>query len=152
MVSLEMQHRFRPSQGNSVKSFGQKETSIAQKQNWFFTVIQLYPRIFRSWMHFFTEELFLRGQASNQYICPTAEHWYDVQVSGMHIQKYVGVVTFMSIYRYPSVANYWGRCLFEHILQTSKQLQICRKYLHFIDTKQKRWEAEYDQLYKIRSV
>lgn len=62
----------------------------------------------------------------------------------------------MSVYRYPSLEEYWGEHAFETIRTdiTSKRFYEIRKYIRFNDfsTMKDRTHPEHDILFKIRPV
>lgn len=80
----------------------------------------------------------------------------DFTVSSVDIKKYVGILIYMSIYRYPSLETYWGQHTFEAIRVTmsSKRFYEIRRYLCLNDATymKKKGEEGYDPLFKIRPV
>lgn len=72
------------------------------------------------------------------------------------IRKYIGILMFMSVYRYPNVRSFWGRHSFELIrnAMTVNRFEEIRSHIHFADSSKRpsRDDAEYDILYLIRPV
>lgn len=110
---------------------------------------------YQCFSYFFTKELLdqIAGQ-TNLYARQADIKTFTV--SSTDIRKYIGILIFMSIYRYPNAAEYWGRYSFEPIrlAMPSKRFYMIRKYLHFNDNSKqiKRGEPGFDPLYKIRPL
>lgn len=76
------------------------------------------------------------------------------KVDHIELRKFLGVLIFMSVYRYPNVRSYWGRHALEEIRETMTVLRFeeIRRYIHFCDNTAapEKENPEYDNLYKIR--
>lgn len=71
-------------------------------------------------------------------------------------RKYLGIIIFMSVYRYPNTRSYWGKFGFGPIRETMpvNKFEKFRKILHFNDNS-KHLPAEHpdhDKLHKLRPV
>lgn len=77
--------------------------------------------------------------------------------NNVEIRKFIGILIFMSVYRYPSVRSYWGQHGFQPIIDAMQQKtfeSICQ-HLHFADSSnmvQDRSHPDYDMLYKVRPL
>lgn len=72
------------------------------------------------------------------------------------IRKFVGILLYMSVYRYPNVRSYWGKHSFEPIRQAMPMLRFesIRRYLHYNDNSVavERGNPGYDPLHKVRPL
>lgn len=72
------------------------------------------------------------------------------------LRQFIGILIFMSVYRYPNVRSYWARHSFEGIRQTMPVLRFeqIRRHLHFNDnsTMIGKDRPEYDKLHKVRPL
>lgn len=107
---------------------------------------------YQCFSHFFTPEFIGNiAEQTNLYA-----RQYDIRTTfvtnAAEIRKYIGILTFMSIYRYPNAAEYWGRYAFEPIrtAMTSKRFFMIRKYLHFNDNSKEKKQG--DPLYKVQPL
>ncbi|OWR52641.1 hypothetical protein KGM_202606 [Danaus plexippus plexippus] len=59
----------------------------------------------------------------------------NFSVQSVDLRKFVGILLYMSVYRYPNVRSYWGNNSFEAIRQTMPVLRFeaIRRYLHYND-------------------
>lgn len=76
--------------------------------------------------------------------------------NGIELRKFIGILFFMSVYRYPNVRSYWGKHSFEAVRQamTCRRFEEMRKFLHFNDNAGAvaRGAHGYDALYKLRPL
>lgn len=72
------------------------------------------------------------------------------------IRHYIGILMYMSLYRYPKLESYWGKNAFPMIQNTMpvKKFMTIKKYLSFQDESQriKRGQPGYDPLFRIRGL
>lgn len=72
------------------------------------------------------------------------------------IRQFIGIMMFMSVYRYPNVRSYWGRHSFEPIrnAMTRMRFEQIRQFLHFNDnsTMVHKGQPGYDKLHRIRPL
>lgn len=80
----------------------------------------------------------------------------EFSVNVLDLKKYIGILFFMSVYRYPNVRSYWSRYVFQpiHSSMTVNRFEEIRRYMHFSDNQQlpPSDSPDYDVLYKIRPV
>lgn len=78
------------------------------------------------------------------------------EVNIMDLKKYIAILIFMSVYKYPNVRSYWGRHSFSPIqsAMTLRRFEEIRKYVHYADstTMKTKDHPHYDALHKIRPV
>lgn len=71
------------------------------------------------------------------------------------IQQYIGILMYMSIYRYPSIENYWSRHAFGPISNTmpKRKFDEIKRYLCFQDESQRKKKGEpgYDPIFRVRA-
>lgn len=72
------------------------------------------------------------------------------------IRRFIGILFFMSVYRYPSVRSFWGRHAFGPISRTLtlRRFEEIRKFLHFNDDSEAitRDQPGHDKVHKLRPV
>lgn len=72
------------------------------------------------------------------------------------IRKYIGILFYMSVFRYPNVRSYWGEYAFQMIQDTMSRnrFDLIRSNLHFNDNDKlpDKNAPDYDRLYKIRPI
>lgn len=111
---------------------------------------------FQCFTYFFTDELFAIISRETNLHARQMDIQTKFTITPVQIRQYVGILVYMSLYRYPSVEKYWGRNAFQAVksAMTSKQFYTIRKYLRFnnIELMKKRIEEGYDPLFKIRPV
>ena len=77
------------------------------------------------------------------------------QTSPQERQNYVGIMIYMSLYRYPNVREYWGENSFEPIRQamSRNRFEEIRRYLHFNGNSKvvAKHHPEYDAAFKVTS-
>lgn len=77
-------------------------------------------------------------------------------VTNIEIRQYVGILLYMSLYRYPNTEEYWGLYSFESIrtTMTSKRFEAIKKHLRFNDFSKmrKKQHPDHDPLFKIRPI
>lgn len=105
---------------------------------------------------------FLTSEIVNLIIAETnrAAHQENINttfsVSETDIHKFIGILLYMSLYRYPNMESYWSKNAFEPIRSTMscRQFENIKRYLSFADEKQrfKRGADGYDPLYRVRSI
>lgn len=61
------------------------------------------------------------------------------RTSSDEIHRYIGILMFMSVYRYPNLESYWGRNAFHPIQNTMpvKRFMAIKKHLSFQDETQR---------------
>ncbi|XP_045505807.1 piggyBac transposable element-derived protein 3-like [Colias croceus] len=106
--------------------------------------------------YFFTNE-FLESivQESNLYATqqqPNRLETYTVE----DLRKYLGIITFMSVYHYPNIRSYWGKFGFGPIRDTMpvNKFEKIRRVLHFNDNSKHLPvdHPDHDKLHKLRPV
>lgn len=72
------------------------------------------------------------------------------------IQTYMGILFYMSIYKYPNVREYWAENSFEPIRRamTRNRFEEIRRYLHFNDNTKmlQKGHPQFDPLFKVRPI
>lgn len=72
------------------------------------------------------------------------------------IYKYIGILLYMSIYKYPNIESYWGKNAFPAIQKTMpvKSIMAIKQFLSFRDERerQQRDTPGFDPLFRIRKV
>ncbi|XP_047124186.2 piggyBac transposable element-derived protein 1-like [Hydra vulgaris] len=72
------------------------------------------------------------------------------------IQKYVGILFYMSIYRYPNTREYWGENSFEPVRKTmtKNRFEELHRYLHFNDSTKMpaQGDSNFDPIFKMRPI
>lgn len=80
----------------------------------------------------------------------------DFNINLIDLKKYIGILMFMSVYRYPNVRSYWSRYQFDAIMSTMtvNEFEAIRSKIHFADDSNipSKDDPEYDVLHKIRPV
>lgn len=80
----------------------------------------------------------------------------NFEVSVIEMKKYIGILIFMSVFKYPNVRSYWGRYGFDPIRSTMtvNRFEEIRRYIHFADASKmpSKDDPEYDVLFKMRPV
>ena len=111
---------------------------------------------FQCFTHFFTKEFIENISEQTNLYARQQDIETTFTTTAAEIRKYIGILIFMSIYRYPNAAEYWGRYSFEPVrtAMTSKRFYLIRKYLHFNDKskEKKRDEPGFDPLYKVQPL
>lgn len=78
------------------------------------------------------------------------------KTSAVEIRHYIGIMMYMSLYRYPNLDTYWGKNAFGAIQKCMpfKRFLAIKKYLSFQDESQRKrkGEAGYDPLFRIRTL
>lgn len=78
------------------------------------------------------------------------------EVNVIELKKYIGILVYMSVYKYPNVRSYWGRHTFTpiHYTMTVNRFEDIRRNLHFADNQKmlEKGQPDYDMLYKIRPI
>lgn len=74
----------------------------------------------------------------------------------LEIKQYIGILIFMSVYRYPSVRSYWSEYAFQMIQNTMSRnrFEQIRSNIHFNDNSNiaPKNSPDHDPLYKIRPI
>lgn len=77
-------------------------------------------------------------------------------VDMIELKKYIGILVFMSVYKYPNERSYWGRYGFDLIrsAMTVNRFEEISRYIHFADGSKvpKKGSSDYDALHKFRPV
>ena len=72
------------------------------------------------------------------------------------LRQFIGILIYMSVFRYPSVRSYWARYSFQPIIKTMtcKRFEEIRKNIHFNDNTRiaEKNTPSHDRLYKIRPI
>ncbi|XP_067616603.1 piggyBac transposable element-derived protein 1-like [Eurosta solidaginis] len=106
--------------------------------------------------YFFTDELFELIYMETNRAAITENVNTSFKVDKYEIRRYIGVLTFMSIFRYPNTESYWSEYGFKNIpnCMSKNKFEQIRKYLSFNDESQrvKKGCAGYDPLFRIRKV
>lgn len=80
----------------------------------------------------------------------------NFEIDMIELKKFIGILIFMSVYKYPNVRSYWGRYGFDAIQSTMtvNRFEEIRKHIHFADSSKipERGDPDYDMLYKIRPI
>lgn len=106
--------------------------------------------------YFFNDKLFLYlSEQSNLYARQTNVET-KFTVDPIEMRKFIGILIFMSVYKYPNVRSYWGKHSFEAIrgTMTVNRFEEIRRYLHFNDNSKAvdRGQPNYDRLFKVRPL
>lgn len=77
--------------------------------------------------------------------------------SAPEIRKFVGILLYMSVYKYPNTREYWAENSFEHIRQTMtrNRFEEIRRFLHFNNNDEipsKKDDPRFDAIYKVRPI
>lgn len=111
---------------------------------------------FRCFNYFFNDDLQNEIVYQSNLYAKQQDVSTKFTLTSCDLKKYIGILIYMSVYRYSSVESYWSKHSFESVrnAMTFKQLFSIRKYLHFNDTNKmkKPQEAGFDELYKIRPL
>lgn len=106
--------------------------------------------------YFFTDEIFEKIAQETNLKAHQANIATTFLVTAADIRKYVGILIYMSVYKYPSIARYWGEHAFVAIRDTMprNRFEEIRQYLCFNDetNMKKKGEEGYDPLFKIRPL
>lgn len=91
---------------------------------------------------------------SAEYASASAEP--EIVTSIQDIRQFIGVLMYMSVYRYPNLESYWGKHPFRPVADTmvrSKFTSI-KQYMSFQDEAQRKKKGEpgYDPLFRIRNL
>lgn len=107
-------------------------------------------------MYFFTEKLVEEIAVQSNLYARQRNIQSKFSVSPDEIKKFMGILVFMSVYRYPNIRSYWGKHSFEDIRETMTRriFDEIRSNLHFRDTSSvpKKGESGYDVLYRVRPL
>jgi len=72
------------------------------------------------------------------------------------IRRYIGILVFMSIFRYPNIEAHWGEYGFRNIpdCMSKNRFEQIKKYLSFNDESKRvrKGQAGYDPIFRIRKV
>lgn len=87
-----------------------------------------------------------------------APHNVDINTkfttTGEEINRFIGILIYMSVYNYPNLESYWGKNAFQPIAKTlaKGKFMAIKQYLTFRDesTRVKKGEPGYDALFRIR--
>lgn len=76
--------------------------------------------------------------------------------NNVEMRQFIGILFFMSVYRYPSIRSYWSEFSFQIIQNTMSRNRFdqIRSNLHFNDNNElpAKTSNEYDPLYKVRPL
>lgn len=76
--------------------------------------------------------------------------------TGLEIRRYLGMLTYMSVFRYPNLRSYWGEYAFLgiHNTMSRNRFEEIRRFLHFNDNSAlpSKSSEKYDRLYKARPI
>ncbi|XP_036347237.1 piggyBac transposable element-derived protein 4-like [Rhagoletis pomonella] len=79
---------------------------------------------------------------------------FKVTVEDMH--NYIGILMYMSLYRYPNLKSYWGKNSFAPVknCMTRSKFESIKKYFSLRDESKriKKGECGYDPLYRSRTL
>lgn len=89
--------------------------------------------------------------------CATEENINTAfSTNATELRHYIGIILYMSVYRYANLESYWGKNAFLPIQKCmpSKRFFTIRKYLSFQDESQRKKKGEpgYDPLFRIRTL
>lgn len=77
-------------------------------------------------------------------------------VSVDDLYHYIGILIYMSIYRYPNLESYWGRNAFTPISRTMtfKRFEAIKRFLSFRDENERvrKGNRGYDPLFRMRKL
>lgn len=77
-------------------------------------------------------------------------------LDSVQIRRYIGILLFMSIFRYPTIPSHWGPFAFRQIpdCMSLKKFERIKKYLCFSNAAEriKKGQPGYDPLFRIRKV
>lgn len=111
---------------------------------------------FELFSYFFDDELVaMISEETNRsalYTNPETEFATSIQ----DIRQFIGILMYMSVYRYPNIESYWGRHAFGPIANTMprNRFMAIKQYMSFQDEaeRKKKGEPGYDPLFRIRNV
>lgn len=107
-------------------------------------------------MYFFTEKLVTEITSQTNLYARQKNVATKFTVSPDEIKKFMGILIYMSVFRYPNIRSYWGKYSFEEIRDAMHRHRFdeIRSNLHFRDTSNVpgRGENEYDALYRVRPL
>lgn len=130
---------------NSLKYLGKGITSLPQDIKTMITPLEIFN-------YFFTDEVVqVIVDETNRAATGTG-----FETSVIEIRRFIGVLMYMSVYRYPNLRSYWGKNAFTPIQTTmpiNKFKQITQ-FLSFQDESQRQNKGQpgYDPLFRIRNV
>lgn len=80
----------------------------------------------------------------------------EFETNCAEIRNFIGILMYMSIYRYPNLESYWGKNAFTPIQDTMpvRRFMLIKQYFSFQDESHriKKGEPGYDPLFRIRSL
>lgn len=111
---------------------------------------------FECFKYFADEDLFQQIANETNLYARQTDISTKFTTSAREIQKYVGILFYMSIYRYPNTREYWAENSFEPIREamTRNRFEEIRRYLHFSDNTKvlTRDDPQFDPVFKVRPI
>lgn len=106
--------------------------------------------------YFFTEDLLelISMETQRAAIAENVNTQFKIDKYG--ISRYIGILIFMSVFRYPNIEDHWSEFGFRHIPESmsKNRFEQIKKYLSFNDESNriKKGEIGYDPIFRIRKV
>lgn len=111
---------------------------------------------FEIFKHFFTKQIVDMIVLETNRAAQTENISTTFKTDSDEIHHYIGILMYMSIYRYPNLESYWGKNAFPPIQTTMpvKKFMAIKKYLSFQDESQRirKGQPGYDPLFRIREL
>lgn len=80
----------------------------------------------------------------------------NFKIDAVDVYKYIGILIYMSVYRYPNLESYWSEHAFAPIASAMpvKRFMAIKKHLSFEDEskRKKKGEPGYDPIFRIRNL
>nr|XP_047128015.1 piggyBac transposable element-derived protein 4-like [Hydra vulgaris] len=106
--------------------------------------------------YFFTDDLVELISLETHRAAITKNLNTKFKIDKYGIRRYIGVLIFMSVYRYPNIEDYWSEFGFGHIPESmpKNRFEQIKKYLSFNDESKrvKKGDIGYDPIFRIRKV
>lgn len=118
--------------------------------------IKMLETPFEIFSYFFTSEIFelIANETNRAAQKENAEP--IITTTPEEIRHYIGILMYMSIYRYPNLESYWGRHAFEPIKAAMpvRRFMMVKQFLCFQNEaeRKKKGEEGYDPLFRIRKL
>lgn len=78
----------------------------------------------------------------------------NFKVNEVKIYRYIGILMYTSVYRYPNLESYWSENAFAPIANTMavKRFMVIKKHLSFQDevSRKRKGQLGYDPIFRIR--
>lgn len=126
-------------------SFPRRDTSLPSEIKELQTPMQIF-------CYFFTKEMMqlIREETNRAALIENVNTQFMIDVDELY--HYIGILIFISVYRYPNLKSYWGKNTFTPIQMSRKRFEAIKKYLLFRDASEriKKVQLGYDPLFRAR--